>query len=269
MPKQREILLMQYFSGLSMKEMLLKRYKEGKLTEELAKKVEEEIEKQEAISDYLVDQMEQEWESEDVIAPKTGQDSGKSEDKSEDITKLINQAIHRAFVKMGVIVLALSIAVILFVSFGLSPLVSSFYYNPGETVVKDSYGNNMNQMSVDFGVYSELTMPGKHRENVIVSSRGYGKYDIQCVQNLLSSGYTSENMGGQIEKGKLIWYDSNTFAKVAVNVFAGYNLPGSGTISEKQTDEATHWIYVSKEEGTKALQELDEDQAYSGCKDEG
>ena len=55
-------------------------------------------------------------------------------------------------------------------------------------------------MSLDMGVYTELFLPGKYRNNVVVDSNGYGEYDINIIQNASITG-TFNNVAGKVEKG--------------------------------------------------------------------
>ena len=169
---------------------LLELYKKKQLGEEQREKVEQDIERHEAISEYLFEK-----EEEDIL-----QDSGKLPEESDiqftekeknaadDFTKRVNRAIRRAFLKMGAAVCAVTLVVVLLVLFVLPHVVSSFYYDPGRIVGESSYGGTTNQMSLDLAVYTELAIPGTYRDNVQVEDKGYGNYDINIYQNVSRSG---------------------------------------------------------------------------------
>ena len=147
----------------------LKEYQEGNLSEEETKKVEEEIEKYQAISDYL-------FESEEI--PELQDLLAEDQHQEQDFVMLVNQSIKRAFRKLGCIILAVALAVLLFLQFLLPHLVSAVYYDPGK-----KNGEYNNQMSLDMAVFSELFLPGKRREKVSVVDKGYGNYEINIMQH--------------------------------------------------------------------------------------
>ena len=193
---------------------LIALYKTGKLDEEQRKRVEDDIERQEAISEYLFD-AEEIPGLEDLDIACVGQNVNDTVD--EKFIKMIRGAIRRAFVKMGLCVGAVLLAAILFIMFCLPGIVDQFYYNPGEIVAEGEYSVT-NRMSLDMGVYSELFLPGKYRNHVVVDSNGYGEYDINIVQNASITG-TFHNVAGKVEKGKLTLYDANLLTGPTGNAF--------------------------------------------------
>ena len=144
---------------------LLELYKHGKLEENKKHEVESDIERQEAISDYLFDR---DAVDNDIFSDDKNLDDAESEN---DFVKMINSSIRKAFVKMGMTILVIAVAVMLFVVFALPNVVSQFYYNPGRDI-----GSETNQMSLDMSAYTELRIPGYYRNNVMVSDEGYGDY---------------------------------------------------------------------------------------------
>lgn len=252
---------------------LLHLYKKGELSDEIKKQVEADIEKQEAISDYLVDQMEDTWEDQIKAEDRAENGASEADEDAERLTQMINSSIRNAFIKMGMIVTAISLVIILFVSFGLSPLISAFYYNPAEIVAKEAETQaEINRITLDYMIYSDLTMPGHYRDFVSVQPQGFGKYGIEICQTVTRSNQFV-NVGGSIDKGKLTLYNTNALKRPSATVFAGYGLYGEGTISEKEIEESkdledgarvSHWFYASKEEGRQALEELEDDEYYLG-----
>ena len=101
---------------------LLKLYKQGKLSAEEAAHVEAELEKQDAISEYLceeasIPQLEELFENQET-APLQGDSK-----KEQDFALMIHRSIRNAFLKLGAVVLALSVLFLLFVQFALPHLV--------------------------------------------------------------------------------------------------------------------------------------------------
>lgn len=202
---------------------LLELYKQGKLEEEKQKEIESDIEKQDAISNYLF--------QEDKIPELDGLESSGGHPEAEGETdmearfvRMVNRSIRRAFLKMGAAVGAVVLAIVLTIIFVLPKAVSLFYYDPGKTAAETTYGDSTvvtNQMSLDMAVYTELMLPGNLRDNVIADSRGYGNYDISIIQNFSLNG-RFHNVSGRIERGKLTLYDMNELVPMTGNQFGWF-----------------------------------------------
>ena len=193
---------------------LLELYKKKELGEEQREMVERDIERHEAISEYLFEMEEAdilqgpaEYPEGSEIKAKT---AGKERDTADDFTKRVNRAIRRAFLKMGAAVCAVTLVVVLLILFVLPNIVSNFYYDPGRIVSENNYGGTTNQMSLDLAVYTELALPGTYRDNVQVEDRGYGNYNITIYQSVSRSG-EFHHVAGRIEKNNLRLYDINLF----------------------------------------------------------
>ena len=108
-------------------EEMMKRYVSGQLSTEEEAYVKSEIEKYEVISEYLYDK---EMGDDSFLQPEPQMDEESKNQEENKVVMLINRWIQRAFLKMGCVVLAITLAIVLFCIYGLSPLISSFYYNP-------------------------------------------------------------------------------------------------------------------------------------------
>lgn len=109
---------------------LLELYKTGELELEQRKKVEKDIERQEAISDYLYEQ-EDIPELNDIFEEKAAAEkNNKRNDDIGDIDtkfiEMVNRSIRRAFRKMGLTILAAAFVLILFVQFCFQRLYHVF-----------------------------------------------------------------------------------------------------------------------------------------------
>lgn len=207
---------------------LLNLYKEGKLAEAQAEKVKKDIERQEAISDYLLDEGELESEA-FAGALEMAEDSESFDDTSAEFAKMINGSIKRAFRKVGITVFAVTLIVILFIQFALPNIVDLFYYDPGKVIGEGD--NASNRMSLDMSVFSELEYPLDYYRYVTVNDRGYGNYDIQMSRGY---GFGKQKMvpiTGKIEKGKKFLYNEqfiapagNSFKWNEVEGYMGENL---------------------------------------------
>ena len=150
--KLLEYVYRKYGRELYLFEEMMKRYVSGQLSTEEEAYVKSEIEKYEVISEYLYDK---EMGDDSFLQPEPQMDEESKNQEENKVVMLINRSIQRAFLKMGCVVLAITLAMVLFCIYGLSPLISSFYYNP-----KKEVGELTNQISLDYAVYSELSMPG-------------------------------------------------------------------------------------------------------------
>lgn len=244
---------------------LIDLYKRGKLNEEQKETVEKDIERQEAISEYLFDEGEifgledlgkEEGESGKTVLFEdfSGEDM---DDEEIRFTKIIRASIRRAFIKMGITVSAVVLGIILLIIFVLPKVVDSFYYDPGEIVgSSEQYAESeTNRISLDFAVYSELFLPETYRQYVFVEDNGYGEYDINIKQE---TSYTKmfTDVAGKIERNKITLYDSNLLSRPASNAFMR-SIPGvaGGFMG---TGAAGY-----PEEAKQALQELDEEDCYA------
>ena len=216
---------------------ILKLYKQGKLEESKKKQVEADIEKQDAISEYLYEEgpvpeledlgdgaeadMDNMSEREEKPQKTHTENEKKSqEDFNSRFIKEINRSIRRAFIKMGMAVGAAILVIVLCAVFILPKAVSKLYYDPNEVVGK--YEDlTTTRMSLDMAVYSELFLPGNYREQVNAVSRGYGEYDILIPQSSTITGkFTS--VSGRLVRGKLTLYDNNVLSRPSFQFY----LPG-------------------------------------------
>ena len=257
---------------------LLELYKTGELELEQRKKVEKDIERQEAISDYLYEQ-EDIPELNDIFEEKAAAEkNNKRNDDIEDIDtkfiEMVNRSIRRAFRRMGLTILAAACVLILFVQFCLPTIVSCFYYNPAKNIGDKDYA--ISKMSRDMAVYSEVFLPGKRRGSVQVEAKGYGNYNITVNQTSSFTGSLTD-VSGDLPRGELRYYDNNIFKKPATNVFVYGSIAGKeeNTVEEnlkytrkyfdvKDDEEINLCAAGSKEESLKTLQELDERKMYIG-----
>lgn len=255
---------------------LIELYKKKELSEEEMHRVEKDIERQEAISEYLFDRDEAENEAirglggDDREMRGEEADSEKAADPdlripdSEEFTRRVNRSIRRAFIKMGTVVGAVVLVVVLLVIFVLPEAVSLFYYDPGKTAGKDEYGTT-NQMSLDMAVYSELMLPGYYRTEVQVEDRGYGDYDILIQQTLSFTGRFN-NVAGRVEKGKLNLYDPGQLQLPTGNAFGWFQMsPQDGkSLSRLIEENSGHFFGAAgdREQSTETLNALDDNARY-------
>ena len=216
---------------------LLQEYKNGTLDENKAAEVELDIEKQDAISEYLFENAEipgiDEFSDSDVTDNSEGekvfdnnadakqssiQIDEKLREDADDFSKLINKKIRMAFVKAGVITAAVSIIIVLFVIFALPKIVDRFYYNPGEAVAfpKEEGYEPTKRLDLDMMTYYDVFLPWKSYMRAESVSMGYGKYFINYRD-------ITDNHVGTIEKNKMILFDPDSLRNTAQAYVMGSN----------------------------------------------
>jgi len=225
---------------------LLDLYKNGKLSDELRNQVEQDIERQDAIGEYLFDRETMEGMSQmPDLAGLSGGDSGlegkdgsKMQEASDEFVTAINHRIRKAFAKMGMIVGSVILVVIMFVFLVLPKVVAKLYYDPSKVVTeqksKEKQTSNIDftnpvdvaipQMALDLAVYTEVFIPGNYRDNVVITDRGYGRYDFTVKgMNVLDMNFKiQQSFSGSITRNQLVLYDPNAILQPQ-NVFAWTN----------------------------------------------
>lgn len=236
---------------------IIELYKSGKLDNEQKEKVTADIEKHEAISEYLFDRDFSEDTQNNSYRKKSENENPDFLQKEADFTKYIRTSIRNTFIKTGIIIGFIVLAIVLFVVFAVPKIIDAKHYNPAEIVGTDSDGIETNRISLDLAVYSELFLPGKYREQVIATGNGNAKYDILITQNIsFSSNFT--NIGGIINKDKLLLFDSNLLSQPTVNKF----VPAESLIDDGNYTTGNFGAAGSKQDAYKTLDNLNESKTY-------
>ena len=258
---------------------LLKLYQDGTLDEEKRKKVEADIERQEAIGDYLYEKEEIPGladlaggeEGATQSGKHDGEEAGKDSENGEEpdngetlFVKNVQKMIRRAFVKMEVTVGAVLFVLVLGVIFVLPKAVDLFFYNPNEVVGKDEETGNIttNRMSLDISVYSELCWPASYRSQANAVSNGYGTYQISIPQNFYYARNTTVN--GVLKRGKLTLYNTDVLKSPSGNTFfAPEEVEQYATFHYYDQDTKKSWgIDGTWEEAYSAIEELSDTEKY-------
>lgn len=223
---------------------LLERFKNDQLDKEQKKQVEADIEKHEAISDYLLEAADiPELEELSLTEPADDATLPKEAEQSEQFAKEIKAYITRAFAKAGIIVGACVLAIVLFVILALPKVMDWFYYNPAKVVDIDEYGIETNQISQDISIYSEMFLPGMYQDQVFCEPEGYGSYNIYLsgsYQSTFSFSSPDSNTGssaGKVVRNKLTLYNPTTLFESITSPYYLYQkdvatLKGDTTVTE-------------------------------------
>lgn len=204
---------------------LLELYSQGRLDEQQKIEVEKELEKQEALADYLFEHqappgMEDFFDGTPAFGANAEDADGEapetSREDSEAIAKQINRSIRKAFIKTGVIAVIIGLILTLFVVFALPHIVSAFYYNPGKTGAElgvDDGGVPIEQFERDMSVFAELSIPELGPVITVGTDRfGYGNYSyfidgVSLVDSKGNDVTVKKNLTGNIKRDRCISYN--------------------------------------------------------------
>lgn len=159
---------------MTYRELLLK-YKEGTLTEDERLLIEQEIEKSEAINDYLAEEIEG-----SIGLNLVEQKESASKEDSKKIDQTIKSAVNRRFAKVFLGSVACVFTIIFIIQFVVSPIVASQYYDPTK---KTGGQEHLEDLSFDLRAITEVSMPG-YSMNFIANPEdlGFGKYNLMYTR---------------------------------------------------------------------------------------
>ncbi|HJB71052.1 MAG TPA: anti-sigma factor C-terminal domain-containing protein [Candidatus Flavonifractor avistercoris] len=155
---------------------LLEKYRAGQASEEERAMVEAELEKSEAIADYLAERVEDELGTAEAQAPAG---------EVRHIQKKMNRRLRRTAVWAACIVLA----VLLGVRFVVEPVVSSFHYQPNAQTVGQS---EQTDVTFDLTALYSLLVPGQTMTGATAEPKGFGRYTLTYETRDWLTGQTSQ-----------------------------------------------------------------------------
>lgn len=171
---------------------LLDKYRAGQASEEERAMVEAELEKSEAIADYLAEQVEDALGAAETQAPAG---------EVRHIQKKVNRRLRRTAVWAACIVLA----ALLGVRFVVSPLVSSLYYQPNEkgfgTGIEGEPDPEYDAITLDLTALYSLIAPGDTVNSVTAQPEGFGRYTLTYELQDWLTGET-EQITGTLDASK-------------------------------------------------------------------
>ncbi len=172
---------------------LMEKYKAGSTTSEERQLVESEIEKSEAINDYLSDQI--------MDAIPEIKNRASSDEKSN--AKKIKRTMNRKFRNVVITSVAAVVALFCIVQFAVFPIINNSYYNPLEGRHNVIGVTEWGQMSIDMSVFSELHLKGYETPFVLAKPEGLGSYDLTLYQYDAFRNYSETQYRSQLIRGKL------------------------------------------------------------------
>lgn len=199
---------------------LLNKYKEGTATPEEIKTVEYELSKFEALNDFEYENMTRNiytLENAENDGVNSVNDADCSTTKliydSEQFSKTIQKEIKHTFTKIGLCIGASILAIVLFLIFGLSPLMNAMYYNPTELMWKESKTSYpADRLTIDMSTYTELLIPHKKYDSVYAVSQGFGKYYFTANKSTWRPlAEENASIAGQIDKNTMQIFTPDLF----------------------------------------------------------
>ncbi len=207
---------------------MIELYKEGKLDDEKKKEVQNDIERHEAISDYLYEneQIPSVFDVEGGVEKSADKSEPSPEEKrkaeeqarqeTEKIIRLIKKRFRKGFVRFGIILLVLVLVVVGIFEWIVPNWLKSRYYDP-IGAISESSSPKITQFEKDMRVYTNLFAPDKNWDDISVTDLGSGKYglsvaelcpDISCLSRMANIDYTTDYykynyVSGSINQGVL------------------------------------------------------------------
>lgn len=169
-------------------------YLDGSLEQDKIREVEEDIEKIKVLNDYLDEELDDKLFDRDDI----DQENVEVGNKEEELKILVQKAINKKLRRYGIAVGASVLAIVLFLMFGLSPIMNKIYYNPAEKL-----GDFSNVIDLPLAVYTELHCANKWFNYTNINSEGYGKYSMKIGYQFAGE---IENFYVTLDKGKFLGY---------------------------------------------------------------
>lgn len=191
---------------------LLEKYKTGSVTPEEKLFVEAELEKNEAINEYL---------SAELMDALPSADSVERAFDSKAEAKKIRKRINRKFILTVVVSVVIVAALACVTVFAVFPMINGLYYDPTGGYKADDFMPGLTAMAIDTSVYSEIHLRGFETPFVYITPRGFGEYDLTMYQydsfrNYAEKVIPTRLIRGEWERGTI--YNGNT------DFFEGFGL---------------------------------------------
>lgn len=170
---------------------LLEKYRDGTATPEEREQAERELEKFDALAEYML-----------------GQDMPQAADAEPPKGEL--QKIRRNIKRRNVLLVCIAAAVacgVVAAASALEPALSKLlWYDPAEVYSPGSEEYSTQKLDSHIAVMTELIMPGVRMENAAIEPQGWGKYALSIGKYDLSSGEQGV-VSGSIARGRVSFAD--------------------------------------------------------------
>ena len=202
---------------------LLERYRDGQLDPQQAAQIEAELEKHEAMGDFLIEEDQTTTELPEAPAAAASHESR--------FTEEIRRTVRRTFWRLGITVGTVVLALCLFVIFALPHVVDHFYYDPTEpSELWNDPEYQRPRLDLDLSVWTELFYPCGYRDDTSAESLGYGKY-LVTFHSDSTLAQRPNAVSGLMDKNNLTLFDPNAFQRSGFLFFSPQDL---GDTQEKR-----------------------------------
>nr|WP_291634896.1 anti sigma factor C-terminal domain-containing protein [Clostridium sp.]MBK5235886.1 anti sigma factor C-terminal domain-containing protein [Clostridium sp.] len=238
---------------------LFERYINKKASPQEVEIVENEIEKNEIINDYLADSIDKSFLKDNGSCDEDSYSESYNftDNSNTEILESIQRAINKKFRRVALYSVIAVFSFFLVLRFAVSPLVNKVYYNPSQIL-----GQFSNKFFVDIAVFTELHFPGILTISNTSEPLGFGSYNFRISQSNTFRNY-NQIYEGKLERGKMKYMQPDFYQYAILNVFR-YGVypfqdatPNGDSIDVKELgampDSANAKVYVSfKEDMTMA-----------------
>ena len=164
------------------------RYQNGTASEEEKEYIEQELEKNELITQYLLETDGMELNV--SASPPNGE--------ATDGLKKMKKSIKKRNVCLIACAVAVVVCLALFVQFAAKPLLNQMFYDPQ----KSTYEKQTSNFGICLAAYTELHCPGKQFYRLTTKNTGIGSYDLTITRgDSLTGGL--EYLPATLHRGKL------------------------------------------------------------------
>ena len=192
---------------------LLDRYKKGQVTEEERRLIEQELEKQEALEEYLSEAFDEEINHISEIPSDEIHD-----EETTKIKKSVNSKLRRVVVKSVLIIALLYVSIF----YGVSGIINAIYYNPKSVTVSEKQEYKRPNFFYDMQAYVSLNKPGFSLGSYVTpQAKGFGKYEtMYSMKDLFSKDEKIHFMN--LSKGRLSYGIDGIFGPKSHWLFDGF-----------------------------------------------
>lgn len=228
---------------------LLDRYKKGQVTEEEKLLIEQELEKQDALEEYLSEAFDEEMNQISEIPNDKIHD-----EETSKIKKSVNSKLRGVVVKSVLIIGLLYFSIF----YGVSGLINARYYNPNSVTMSEKGEYKRPNFYYDMEAYVSLNKPGYSLGSwVTPESKGFGKYEtMYSMKELFSKKEQIHFMN--LSKGRLSYGIDGIFGPDNYWLFEGFQKI-QFNLSEDKNNLHTGWdreMEINNEETIRYLNEL-------------
>lgn len=194
---------------------LFERYINKKASPQEIEIVENEIEKNEIINDYLADSIDKSFLKDNASCDENSFSASHmySDDSNAEILESIQRAINKKLRRVALYSVIAVFALLLTLRFAVSPLVNQIYYNPSQSLSEFS-----DNFFVDIAVFTELHFPGVITSTNTSEPLGFGSYNFRIRQSNTFKGY-DEIYEGKVERGKIKYMQQDFYQYPVMNIF--------------------------------------------------